>query len=74
MQVKVYVVIEVKAGSERIIAARLTNKAARDIARLAPNRAVKLFVATKDSHIVEKERQQHIGGRYGDSRDNPRSN
>lgn len=56
MELKVYVVIEVpRPGSERVIAVRLTNSSARKIAGQAPNRAVKLFLASKEEDLTNKE-------------------
>lgn len=52
MQIKVYVITEISEGGEHIIATRLTNEAARAIAKLAPNRRVTKTFATKDVQLI----------------------
>lgn len=47
-QVIVYVVTElVPTGGEKVVALRLTNEAARGVAKEKPNRAVEKMIATK---------------------------
>lgn len=57
MQQKVFIVSEVTtSGSERIIAVRLTEKAARAIAKQKGGRRVTRFYADKDEFLKEQER------------------
>ena len=56
MQSKVYVITEIDgSGREKVIAARLTNEAARSIAKMKANRRVTRLIATKDLELVQTD-------------------
>lgn len=57
MRQKVYIVSEVQGtGEERIIAVRLTDSAARAIAKSKGGRRVTKFIADKDVFLKDTER------------------
>lgn len=59
MKQKVFLVSEVlPSGYERVIAVRLTEKAARAIAKAKGGRRVTRFVADKDEFLKQKEPQE----------------
>lgn len=56
MQLKVYIVTEInESGGEVMLAARLSNEAARSIAKQKGNRRVTRLIATKEMQLTAKD-------------------